>query len=305
MTMMNQQQQEAEQDSNNRQIVSGPQESSFLVVKAMSGTKDEKDHHYRSPTNALVDMVVSCHTSSLARLDLEQSVGDYCVPLVLNSQNHSFGCGEDVPLKKPSGEEEEDHPPLDQVTVTTSSESATSHYEDREDASDCSSLSCDLPESLSPPPRSIFQDYWQSEGLDTSPFRRCVPISTPPHLRGVTLRALTRDEQVLRQEAAAVASPMRLKRSSRRTIFGSAATSQGPTMLPHGNDPTVFRKTQSAPALQRRSALRSGRYSSNRPGEESSHSMARSVSFQNHVHVTVFHPSPEQYAADGWSNWFA
>lgn len=231
-------------------------------------------------------------------------------------------------------------PPLDQVTVATSSESTTSEYDGDDLVSTSSSVTCDIGDV--PSPRTIFGDYWKSASQERLPFRQSVgvPAIYENHCLNDGLNSLStlhpsrassifqKDEQVLLKEAAAVNPARGMKRTqARRSIFGmvnmevEAGQEHGVhgalvvgSMVPRGASETVqhyrdcFRKCKSAPALRPKSVLRSGRFSlrKNRACEvdnanEILSSSTRSVSFNEKVHVTVFQKPESSVLVEQWA----
>lgn len=200
-------------------------------------------------------------------------------------------------------------PPLDSITVSTSSQSSN----DEDDSSSCSSVSCDI-RPASTRPRPIFGEYWTSQGFNTAPFYRVSPqhwATVPPSSVSfvIDLICTRQNSEEVPEEREATAQ---IQPSPRRSIFGMQDkcrvewTAQRPTPAT-----SLFRKTRSAPTLQRRSALRSSRFSGKRINEDppDKSSIRRTVSFNDHVDVAIF-PSTssvfaECWAAEGWSDWFA
>ena len=218
----------------------------------------------------------------------------------------------------------EEAPPLDSITVTTSSESNS--LVDRDDAasiaSTCSSVSRDLTDSPSAalnavPPRSIFPTFWKSEGLESCPFRRVVsPFAAQPEhatvARGPSYA--NGDYQQLLREAQ---TPLPSMKRTRRNIFGLNLQDANNDVNNHDTPKETFRKTKSAPTLGRNqsklpSALRHGKYS-NQEGSGTADlkqaAIPRSVSFNDKVSVQVFEDSTksmlvERWAAQGWDQLF-
>jgi len=198
-------------------------------------------------------------------------------------------------------------PPLDQVTTCSedslddvSSVSSCSLMEDRD---------CNFTPSLSSP-RSIFKQFWNTQGHSHELHR---PV--PKEISTQVLRLLTEEdsptqnvyEETLREreeDAAAGIAP------KRRSIFDNAYKSSSAPSL-RTNKCFDFRKIQSTSALGQRpakSCLRPTRYTISGTANQrrrSERSSDNSVHFSEKIEVTLFQPSLERYAEEGWSDFFA
>lgn len=259
--------------------------------------------------------------------------GSACIPDDSSAASFAKVVARTDPKIKSVVEEDVHSPPLDSVTVTTTSETCD------DNASSCSSLSCDVPELQSTKPRPIFGDYWTAQGLSTSPFHRAGPswITAPPtsisfengkvcgpvYANGDHLLVFQQQESEQRRPSCERRSifsggqvPSRdlkflnelVQAPAPPTFKKSVAQSDLQLLadLALLNTPAPVRKAKSAPALTRKSALRPSRFSGN--GRASS-DLKRSVSFRDHVEVTVISssqsPLVERWAEKGWMEWFA
>jgi len=233
--------------------------------------------------------------------------------------------------------EDDEHPPLDSITVTTCSISNHPEEDNTDDDDDdndndndscCSSLTNE-PSSAEPQStatkqqcRSIFPNYWSAQGYQQAPFYRS-SVSTDMHF--IAPRTTVAQVQASVAVGSSCPNNNNNNNNTRRSIFGTVqqpqddedqallrllAVQQQPRLL------SPFRKTRSAPAIEHRSALKPSRYAggTNAKGVvppsrcTSSRTVQRSVSFSDQVCVAIVPPRSvlvEHYAMQGWSNWFA
>jgi hypothetical protein len=182
-------------------------------------------------------------------------------------------------------------PPLDQLTVCSG-----------DDDSSVSTISSTDEDFREDKPRSIFRSYWEKKGGRYA--KKDIPVSVPltpfsPTSVGEELNSKTYERSLKLNEIAPPSS------DSRRRIFGKMSSS--PTLSLAVALEMNFRKTQSASSLPGGkptvSCLRPSRYSGNR--RRNSDASDASVSFSSKVDVVVFQTPREQWAPEGWSNWFA
>mmetsp|Transcript_11306 Transcript_11306/g.21562 ORF Transcript_11306/g.21562 Transcript_11306/m.21562 type:complete len:256 (+) Transcript_11306:94-861(+) len=195
-------------------------------------------------------------------------------------------------------------PPLDQVT--TCSEDCS---DDVSSVSSCS-LAEDPDYNFTPSsPRSIFKQFWTTQGQSHKLHR---PV--PKEISTQVLRLLTEEdcpaqnvyEETLREREDAAAGIA----SKRRSIFDNAYKPASAPSL-RTNKCFDFRKIQSTSSLGQkpiRSCLRPSRYTSSGTASKqriSERSSDISVHFSEKIEVTLFQPSLERYAQEGWSDFFA
>ena len=203
-------------------------------------------------------------------------------------------------------------PPLDQVTTCSedcsddvSSVSSCSIAEDPD-----SEFTFSFQPKSSSSPRSIFKQFWGVQGQSHKLHR---PV--PKEISTQVLRLLTEEEcssqnvyeETLREreeDAEAGIAPKR--RSIFHNTYKSASTPSLRTQKCFD-----FRKIQSTSALGQRpakSCLRPSRYAPSGTANRqrtSERSSDNSVHFSEKLEVTVFQPSLESYAQEGWSDFFA
>jgi hypothetical protein len=194
-------------------------------------------------------------------------------------------------------------PPLDQVTVCSTVDDNDSS------TSSVSSMSSDNEFRREEKPRSIFREYWkQSEGR----ILKDVSNSKEPFPSMQDSCANTYDcslELHTQNVAKVDLSPRSRSPRSRRRIFGKVALSESaPTLSLYLFPRNSVQKAKSESFLShakkpKRSCLRQTRFC----GKErrNSDSSEVSVSFSPKIEVVLFQRPCEQWAADGWSNWFA
>lgn len=199
-------------------------------------------------------------------------------------------------------------PPLDQVT--TCSEDCS------DDVSSVSSGSIgddlDVSSSINKPssPRSIFKDYWGCQG-QSHKLHRPLPIEISARIN----KLLTEDEtpveniyeETLRDREENAEPGIAPKR---RSIFNNRYQSKSAPTLHTSTKYFDLRKIQSSHALGQNvppSCLRPCRYSGPSSTRRTSESSGpdNSVRFSEKIQITVFQPSLERYAEEGWSDFFA
>jgi hypothetical protein len=195
-------------------------------------------------------------------------------------------------------------PPLDQVTACSDDCS-----DDVSSVSSCSLVE-DPDYNFTSSPRSIFKQFWNTQGQSHKLHR---PV--PTEISTQVLRLLTEEdcpaqnvyEETLREREEDTAAGISPKR---RSIFDNAYKSASTPTL-RTNKCFDFRKIQSTSAFgqkQTKSCLRPSRFTpsgtANQRGR-SERSSDNSVHFSEKIEVTLFQPSLELYAQEGWSDFFA
>lgn len=185
-------------------------------------------------------------------------------------------------------------PPLDEITLCSSN--------DDDDSSSVSSMEGDTMEEKQP--RSIFREYWKQEGKASDAdcdSRQCSTAQVDDSYRACNHANYY--ERVLQLREKEVET----QPSTRRRIFGNLACSKSSPLLamaellPGG---ISISKAKSAPAIlpgqPGKSCLRSVDKAT-----RSSNGSEHSVSFSPKIQVVLFQPPSEQWAAEGWSAFFA
>jgi hypothetical protein len=159
-------------------------------------------------------------------------------------------------------------------------------------------------------PRSIFDVYWKSKGRSSSirEHGHMPSVLFPQHIISESSDEVSTSantyERVLKVNEDV---PKNKSSTSRRKIFEKTLQSC-PSLNRTETARLSFRKTVSVSTLQKKpnaSSLRPSRYSLGCTRQESSTSVSdHSVSFSPQVNMTLFNPPVENWAADGWSDWF-
>ena len=156
--------------------------------------------------------------------------------------------------------------------------------------------SVDSEGSVTSKPRSIFKTYWEKSGSLPQTIRADKSSHSVATPATASVSSWDTDEESAANSYERVLKRNEGVKSRRRSIFGSQYQSMPSLDRPYHPGP-LERKAKSSSELEKRklsSCLRSGERNAR----------SSSVSFDSEVSVITFSPPKENWAADGWSNYF-